>query len=73
MDKQDEQARERLTQQRQNDEHSHEAMRTRTDEELHEASGLAVEAKARQSMANQLHHADHATETLRERSEEELH
>jgi hypothetical protein len=73
MDKQDDQARERLAQQRQHDEHSHDAMRTRADEELHENSESSVEAKARQSMANQLHHTDHAADNLRERSEEELH
>lgn len=73
MDKQADQARERLTQQRQDDEHTHDTMLTRTDEALHESAGLAVEAKARQSMASQLRQADHAADTLRERSEEELH
>ncbi|WOD39972.1 hypothetical protein [Nodosilinea sp. E11] len=73
MDKQDDQARERLTQQRQHDEHSHDAMRTRADDELHEDSESSVEAKARQAMANQVRHAHHAADNLRERSEEELH
>jgi hypothetical protein len=73
MDKQDDQARDRLTQQRHHQDHTQETMLERSDEELHEPSALKVEEKARLAMANQLHHQDHTQDAMLERSEEELH
>lgn len=73
MDRQDEQARERLAHQRQHDEHTQDTLLTRAEAEIHEGPTSVVEEKARQSMAKQLHEADHTQDTLLERSEEELH
>jgi hypothetical protein len=73
MDKQDDQARDRLTQQRQHDDHRQESLLERSDEELHDPSALTVDEKARLAMANQLHHQDHTQEAMLGRSEEELH
>jgi hypothetical protein len=73
MDRQDDQARERLAQQRQHDDHTQETLHSRAEAELHDTAASSVEEKARQAMAHQLHHQDHSQDTLRERSTEELH
>lgn len=73
MDKSDDQARDRLTQQRQHADHTHDNLLSRADAELHAPPAPSVEEKARQAMANQRHHQDHSDDTLLERSDEELH
>ncbi|MBD2232841.1 hypothetical protein [Phormidium tenue] len=73
MDKSDDQARERLAQQRQHADHNHDNLLSRSDAELHESPAASVEEKARQAMAKQRHHQDHTADTLLERSEEEVH
>ncbi|PZU96827.1 MAG: hypothetical protein DCF32_21370 [Leptolyngbya sp.] len=73
MDKSDDQARDRLAQQRQHADHIHDNLHSRAEAELHEPSAPSVEEKARQAMANQRHHQDHTEDTLLERSDEELH
>lgn len=72
MDKSDDQARDRLAQQRQHDHHSQDNLHSRAEAELHESPSPSVEEKARQAMANQRHHQDHTEDTLLERSDEEL-
>jgi hypothetical protein len=73
MDKQADQPRDRLTQERHYEDHTHETMLERSEEELQDAAGLTVEEKARLAMASQLQGQDHTHETMLERSEEELH
>ncbi|WP_155523491.1 hypothetical protein [Nodosilinea nodulosa] len=73
MDKSDDQVRDRLAQQRQQADHTHDTLLSRADAALHRPSAPSVDEKARQAMANQRHHQDHAEDTLLERSEEELH
>ncbi|MBD1916877.1 MULTISPECIES: hypothetical protein [Cyanophyceae] len=73
MDKSDEQARERLAQQRQHTDHTHDNLLSRAEAEVHESPAASVEERARQAMANQRHHKDHTEHTLLERSDEELH
>ena len=74
MDKQTEQARELLAQQRQQSDLRHDAMLERSEEELHDVtSSSTVEQKARAAMANKLHEQGHTQDAMRERSEEEVH
>ncbi|WP_035984839.1 hypothetical protein [Leptolyngbya sp. KIOST-1] len=73
MTNQDNQARERLAQQRQHSDHSQDTLRERSEEELHQPSAPTVDEKARQAMAHQRQHSEHSQEALRERSDEELH
>ncbi|MGG6242637.1 hypothetical protein ACQ4N7_28855 [Nodosilinea sp. AN01ver1] len=73
MTNQDEQSRQRLTQQRQQAEHARDNRLERSEEELHQSSDQTVEEKARQAMANQHHRAEHTRDNLLERSEEDLH
>jgi hypothetical protein len=73
MDKQTEQARELLAQQRQQSELRQDAMLERSEEELHAAASSTIEQKARAAMANQLHEQEHSQDAMRERSEEEVH
>lgn len=74
MDKQTEQARELLAQQRQQEELRHDAMLERSVEELHgKDTASSVEEKARLAMANKLHGQDHVQEAMLERGEEEVH
>ncbi len=72
MDKQDDQARDRLTQQRQHDDRGQEAMLERSEEELHGPDASELEEQTRQGIANQRHHQHHIQSTLRERAEEDL-
>lgn len=73
MDKQTEQARELLAQQRQQDDLRHDAMLERSAEELHENAPSTVEEKARLAMANKLHEQEHVQDAMLERGEEEIH
>ena len=73
MTNQNEQSRQRLTQQRQQANHARDNQLERSQEELHQPSAQTLEDKARQSMANQHHQAEHIRDNLLERSEEDLH
>lgn len=73
MDKQTEQARELLAQQRHQADLRHDAMLERSTEALHDDTPSTVEEKARLAMANKLHEADHVQEAMLERGEEEVH
>ncbi|HIK44901.1 MAG TPA: hypothetical protein IGR64_08425 [Leptolyngbyaceae cyanobacterium M65_K2018_010] len=73
MDKQTEQARELLAEQRQQEELRQEAMLIRAEEELQGSPPSTVEEKARLAMASQLQEAELTQEAMLERSEEELH
>lgn len=73
MDKFDDQARDRLAQQRQHADHTHDNLLSRAEAEVHASPTPLVEEKARQSMAGQRHHQEHTEDTLLERSDEELH
>ncbi|MEB3288868.1 MAG: hypothetical protein VKI82_03070 [Leptolyngbya sp.] len=73
MDKQAEQARELLAQQRQHGDLRQEAMLERSAEEIHGSSTSTVEEKARLAMAQKLHAKEHLQEAMLERGEEEIH
>jgi hypothetical protein len=73
MDKQTEQARELIAQDRLQGELRQESMVTRSEAELQSPSGSSLEQKARQAMADQLLQEERSQQTMRERSEEELH
>lgn len=72
MEHQDEHARENLAHQRQNDEQRQEAMRARTESELHQASGSTLDEQSRAALARQRQQQEHRHDTLLERSEEEV-
>ena len=73
MDKQTEQARELIAQDRLQGDLRQESMVTRSGAELQSPSGFSLEQKARQTMADQLHQEERSQQTMRERSQEELH
>lgn len=73
MDKPSEQAREGLAQQRQQDELRQDAMRTRTEAELHSDSASDLDDQAREALTQQRQAEDQNQAALLERSEEELH
>lgn len=73
MDKQTEQARELIAQDRLQGDLRQESMVTRSEAELQSPSGFSLEQKARQAMADQLHQEERSQQTMRERSQEELH
>ncbi|MEB3252964.1 MAG: hypothetical protein VKO01_12630 [Cyanobacteriota bacterium] len=73
MDKQTDQARELITQDRLQEELRQEGMVTRSEAELQSPSRSSLEEKARQAMADQLHQEEQSQQTMRERSQEELH
>lgn len=69
---QDEHARENLAQQRQQANHLQEAMRLRSEAELHQQSPSELDEQAREHLARQRQQSEHLQETLLERSEEEV-
>jgi hypothetical protein len=68
MDKQAEQARELLVKQRQEEDLRQDAMRTRSEEELHHAEISTVDAQAREAMAQERAKAEETQEKILERS-----
>lgn len=73
MDKQTEQARELVAQERLQAELRQESLLARSEAELQGAPASNLDEQARQAMAGQLHHREQAQQAMRERSEEELH
>jgi hypothetical protein len=72
MDKHTDQAREHLAQQRLQSEHRQDAMRSRTEAEMHQADTSTLEEQSREAQARHRQHDHHLQDTLRERSEEEI-
>ncbi len=73
MDKQTDQARELIAQDRLQEELRQESMLTRSEAELQSTSKSSLEEKARQAMADQLHQEEQSQQAMRGRSQEELH
>ncbi|HEY9764272.1 MAG TPA: hypothetical protein V6D07_17215 [Trichocoleus sp.] len=72
MENYDEHAREKLAHQRQQAEHLQEAMRLRSEEELHQTNPSNLDERARENLARQRQQSEHLHDTLLERSEEEV-
>jgi hypothetical protein len=70
---QDNRARQRLTQQRQHEEHIQESILERAEEEVRSAStDNPTQEQAREHLTQQRHHADHLQETMLNRAEAEI-
>jgi len=68
-----EQARERLAQQRQHEEHVQETMRERSEESIRaDNTDAQTEEKAREHLTQERHHEEHVQQTMLNRSEAEL-
>ncbi|GAB4368655.1 MAG: hypothetical protein Kow00121_07980 [Elainellaceae cyanobacterium] len=70
-----EQARERLTQQRQHEDHVKETMLNRSEAEIEHPVGQgdhAVDEQAREALAHDRQHEEHVKETMRNRAQSEL-
>ncbi|MBD0337225.1 MAG: hypothetical protein ICV62_17190 [Cyanobacteria bacterium Co-bin13] len=72
MDKQTDHARESLAHQRLQADQRQDAMRSRTEAEMHQADTSPLEEQSREAQARQRQHSEHLQDTLRERSEEEI-
>lgn len=68
----DEQARERLAQQRQDTENLQDTMLTRAEEQVQASDDSALDEQARKKLAEQRQHDEHIQDTMLHRSEEQL-
>ncbi|OKH17633.1 hypothetical protein NIES593_22915 [Hydrococcus rivularis NIES-593] len=68
-----ESARELMTQKRQQEEHLHETMLNRSQEELETANTAEIEEQARELMAQQRQQEEHVEESMLSRAEAEIH
>ncbi len=69
----EEQARERLAQQRHHEEHLKEAMLNRAEESLHHENNHQADEQARELLTQKRQEEDHFKETMFNRSESEIH
>ncbi|MBD2256083.1 hypothetical protein [Pseudanabaena sp. FACHB-2040] len=72
MDRQNDHARDSLAHQRLQADQRQNAMRTRTEAEMHQADSSNLEEQSRATLARQRQHSEHLQDTLRERTEEEI-
>lgn len=68
----EEQARERMAQQRQHGEHLQESMLRRAEGEANSPANTSTEEHARQQMAQQRHESEHVQESMLSRAEAEV-